>query len=42
MNVVNELSFDPEGQHLAEKTALKQDEKGEVEETKIAVEEVEE
>jgi hypothetical protein len=42
MNAITELSFNPEGQHAAEKTALKQDEKGEVDETKVAVEEVEE
>lgn len=42
MNAVPELSFSPGGQQLAEKTVLKGDDKGEVEETKVVVEEVEE
>lgn len=42
MNAIPALPFDPEGQQPAEKSALKQDDKGEIEDTKVAVEEVEE
>lgn len=42
MNAVPVLNLDPEVEAGAEKSILKQDEKGDLEETKIAVEEVEE
>lgn len=42
MNAVPVLNLVPEVETVAEKSVLKQDEKGDLEETKIAVEEVEE